>query len=140
MAKGTINKVILVGRLGNDPDCQYSPGGLAVVKFSLATGDSFKAGDGTWEDKTEWHRIVSFGKTAEFCGNYLKKGRLIYLEGSLRTNQWQDEHGNKRASTEIIAHEIQTLGSGENRGAAVGGPYQVPAGNQTQPTDGAIPV
>ncbi len=82
MAKGTVNKVILVGRLGADPDIRYSPNGVAVAKFNLATNDYVSAGtEGNREERTEWHRIVTFGKTAEFCGNYLAKGRQVYVEG-----------------------------------------------------------
>ncbi len=120
MSKGTINKVILVGRLGNDPDNSCGSKGLAAARFDLATGDSFRVAGGTWEDKTEWHHIVVFGKTAEFCSNYLSKGRLIYLEGSMRTDQWEDAQGRKRASTEVIAHEIQMLGSKDANGYSLG--------------------
>ena len=118
MAKGTVNKVILVGRLGADPDIRYSPNGVAVAKFSLATNDYVSSGgEGNREERTEWHRIVTFGKTAEFCGNYLAKGRQVFVEGSIRTNQWEDAQGQKRYSTEIIAREIQLLGSAEGQGA-----------------------
>lgn len=116
MAKGTVNKVILVGRLGADPDIRYSPNGVAVAKFSLATNDYVSAGaEGNREERTEWHRIVTFGKTAEFCANYLAKGRHVYVEGSIRTSQWDDPQGQKRYSTEIIAREIQLLGSAEGQ-------------------------
>ncbi len=121
MAKGTVNKVILVGRLGADPDIRYSPNGVAVGKFSLATNDYVSAGvEGNREERTEWHRIVTFGKTAEFCANYLAKGRQVYVEGSIRTNQWDDSQGQKRYSTEIIAREIQLLGSSEGQGQGQG--------------------
>jgi len=116
MAKGTVNKVILVGRLGADPDIRYSPNGVAIAKFNLATNDSVSAGEGKWEERTEWHRVTTFGKTAEFCGNYLAKGRQIFVEGSIRTNQWEDPQGQKRYFTEIIAREIQLLGSAEGQG------------------------
>lgn len=120
MAKGTVNKVILVGRLGADPDIRYSPNGVAVAKFNLATNEFVPGGgEGNREERTEWHRIVTFGKTAEFCGNYLAKGRQVYVEGSLRTNQWEDAQGQKRYTTEIVAREIQLLGSGE-QGAGQG--------------------
>ncbi len=116
MSKGTVNKVILVGRLGADPDIRYSPNGVAIAKFNLATNDSVPAGEGKWEEKTEWHRVTTFGKTAEFCGNYLAKGRMVYVEGSIRTNQWDDPQGQKRYFTEIIAREIQMLGSADGQG------------------------
>jgi single-strand DNA-binding protein len=134
MAKGTVNKVILVGRLGADPDIRYSPGGVAVAKFNLATNEYVPAGaEGNREERTEWHRIVTFNKTAEFCGNYLAKGRLVYIEGSIRTNQWEDAQGQKRYTTEIIAREIQLLGSPEGQGQAQGqGQGQGPAGGRSQ--------
>ncbi len=111
MAKGTVNKVILIGRLGADPDIRYTAGGTAVAKFNVATDERVPAGEGNWEDRTEWHRIVAFGKLAEICGNYLGKGKLIFLEGSLRTQQWEDSQGVKRSTTEIVARDIQFLGS-----------------------------
>jgi single-strand DNA-binding protein len=121
MAKGTVNKVILVGRLGADPDIRYSPSGVAVAKFNLATNEYVAAGaEGNREERTEWHRIVTFNKTAEFCGNYLAKGRLVYIEGSIRTNQWEDAQGQKRYSTEIIAREIQLLGSADGQSQGQG--------------------
>ncbi len=122
MAKGTVNKVILVGRVGRDPDIRYSANGVAVAKFSLATNDYASSGTegGTREERTEWHQIVAFNKTAEFCGKYLAKGRLVYIEGSIRTNQWEDQQGQKRYSTEIIAREVQMLGGGEGQGAEAG--------------------
>ena len=121
MSRGTINKAILVGRLGQDPDIRYSANGIAVAKFSLATNDYVSGGgEGAREERTEWHRIVVFGKTAEFCGNYLSKGRLVYVEGSIRTNQWEDAQNQKRYTTEIVAREIQLLGSAEGQGQGQG--------------------
>jgi single-strand DNA-binding protein len=111
MAKGTVNKVILVGRLGQDPDIRYSPSGTAIAKFSLATNENVPAGEGKWEERTEWHRIVAFGKLAEVCGNYLAKGRLVFVDGSIRSNQWEDAQGQKRTAIDIIARDIQMLGS-----------------------------
>ncbi len=129
MAKGTVNKVIIIGRLGADPDIRYSANGVAVAKFNVATNERVPAGEGNWEDRTEWHRIVTFGKTAEFCGNYLGKGKLIYLEGTLRTQQWEDAQGTKRYTTEVVARDIQFVGgpgddqgsSGQGGGSAQGG-------------------
>jgi single-strand DNA-binding protein len=116
MAKGTVNKVLLVGRLGQDPDIRYSPSGTAIARFSLATNERVPAGEGNWEDRTEWHRIVAFGKTAEVCGNFLAKGRLVFVEGSIRSSQWEDQQGQKRISYDIVARDIQMLGSGEGQG------------------------
>jgi len=110
MARG-VNKVILVGNLGADPEVRYSTGGMAIVKFNVATTERVSAGEGKWEDRTEWHRVVAFGKQAENCGQYLSKGSSVYLEGRLQTRQWEDQQGNKRYTTEIVARDIQFLGS-----------------------------
>lgn len=110
MSRG-INKVILVGRLGADPDLRFAPNGTAIARFNIATTDRVPAGEGNWEDRTEWHRVVVFGKLAETCGNYLSKGRLVYVEGRLRTQQWEDSQGIRRYTTEVVAREIQFLDS-----------------------------
>jgi len=135
MAKGTVNKVILVGRLGGDPDVRYTPNGMAIAKFNLATNERVPAGEGNWEDRTEWHRIVVFGKLAETCGNYLSKGRLVYVEGSLRTQQWEDAQGVKRYTTEIVARDMTMLGGGAGEGQQSQGQYgqgQQAQGQQAQ--------
>lgn len=111
MSRGTVNKAIIIGRLGQDPDMRYSPGGTAIASFSVATNHRQKDAEGAWTDKTEWHNIVSFGKTAEFVGEYLKKGKLVYLEGRLQTSSWEDQQGQKKYKTEIIAQDLQLLGS-----------------------------
>jgi single-strand DNA-binding protein len=108
---GTVNKVILVGRLGRDPELKYTPSGAPVAKFSLATDESFKDKTGEKQEHTEWHNIVAWNKLAEICGEYLTKGKLIFIEGSIRSRQWQDQAGNKRTSYEIIANYMQMLGS-----------------------------
>jgi len=108
---GSVNKVILVGRLGRDPELKYTPSGAPVAKFSLATDESFKDKTGEKQERTEWHNIVAWNKLAEICGEYLTKGKLIYIEGSIRSRQWQDQSGNKRTSYEIIANQMQMLGS-----------------------------
>ena len=109
MARG-INKVILVGNMGNDPEVRYTPAGAAVTTISLATTESWKDKDGNKQEKTEWHRVVFFGRLAEIAGEYLKKGSQVYIEGKLRTNKWQDKDGNDRYTTEILANEMQMLG------------------------------
>ena len=110
MARG-INKVIIVGNLGSDPDTRYSPSGTAVTKFSVATSESWKDKQtGEQNERTEWHRVVMFGRLAEIGAEYLRKGSQVYIEGSLRTNKWQDQSGNDRYTTEIIANEMQMLG------------------------------
>lgn len=111
MAKGTVNKVILVGRLGADPEVKYAASGTAIATLNVATVDGVKNGD-VWEDRTEWNRVVVFGKQAEFCGQYLTKGKSVYVEGSLRTRQWEDSSGNKKYTTEVIARDIQMVGNG----------------------------
>jgi single-strand DNA-binding protein len=108
---GSVNKVILVGRLGKDPELKYTPSGAPVAKFSLATDESFKDRTGEKQNRTEWHNIVAWNKLAEICGEYLTKGKLVYIEGSIRSRQWQDQSGNKRTSYEIIANFMQMLGS-----------------------------
>lgn len=116
MAKGTVNKVILIGRLGADPELKYTPSGAAVANFNIATDD-------IWTDKktaekqerTEWHRIVAWSKLAEICGEYLKKGSRVYIEGRLQTRSWEDKNGMKRYTTEIVAQQMQML---DAKGAA----------------------
>jgi len=116
MARG-LNKVMLIGRLGSDPEIRYTQDGTPVANFSLATDSPIKRGD-QWESETEWHRIVAWRRLAEICNEYLSKGRLVYVEGRLRTRSWEDRDGNKRWTTEIIARDIQIL---EPKGATEGG-------------------
>lgn len=111
MARSGINKVILVGNLGKDPDMRYTAGGDAVANLSIATSESWNDNQtGEKKEKTEWHRVVFFRRIAEVCGEYLKKGSSVYIEGSLRTRDWEDDKGNKRYTTEIIGREMQMLG------------------------------
>jgi len=111
MARG-VNKVILVGNLGADPEVKYMPNGNAVANVTLATSESWKdKQSGEQKDKTEWHRVVFFRRLAEIAGEYLKKGSQIYIEGKLQTRKWQDKNGNDRYTTEIIANEMQMLGA-----------------------------
>ncbi len=111
MARGSINKAILIGRLGKDPEMKYTPSGTAVSSFSMATNYSVKDEDGNFVDKTDWHNIVVFGRRAEFAGEYLNKGRLVYVEGRIQTRSWEDQNGNKKYITEIICNDLQLLGS-----------------------------
>jgi len=108
---GTVNKVILIGRLGKDPEIKYTPGGVPVAKFSLATDESFKDKSGEKKEHTEWHNIVAWSKLAEICGEYLTKGKLVYIEGRIQSRQWEDQSGNKRMTYEIIARQMTMLGS-----------------------------
>jgi len=106
-----VNKAILIGRLGKDPEVRYTPDGTMVTNFNLATDEQWKDKNGEKVQKTEWHRIVTFGKLAEICGNYLVKGKLIFVEGRIQTRSWEDKDGIKRFTTEIIASNMQMLDS-----------------------------
>ena len=111
MSKGTVNKVILIGRLGKDPEMRYTSSGTAVVNFSMATNHFTKDQDGNNADTTEWHQVVAFGRTAEVAGEYLNKGKLVYVEGRLQTRSWDDQNGQKRYKTEVVCSNLQLLGS-----------------------------
>ncbi|HXH31436.1 MAG TPA: single-stranded DNA-binding protein [Bacteriovoracaceae bacterium] len=106
----SVNKVILLGRLGQDPELKYTPGGSAVCNFSLATTESWTDKQGQKQEKTEWHRVVVWGKLAELCNQYLAKGRQAFLEGRLQTRSWDDKDGNKKYTTEILANSVQFIG------------------------------
>ena len=107
-----VNKVILIGRLGRDPEVRYTPDGTAIANFSIATSEEWKdKNTGEKQERTEWHRIVAFRRLGEICGEYLSKGRQVYIEGRLQTRDWQDKDGNKRYTTEIVASAMQMLGS-----------------------------
>lgn len=118
MARG-VNKVMLIGNLGADPEVRYTAGGAAVANVTLATAESWKdKQSGEQQERTEWHRVVFFSRLAEIVGEYLKKGSQVYVEGRLQTRKWQDRDGNDRYTTEIVANEMQMLGS---RGGGAGG-------------------
>ena len=125
MATKGVNKVILVGNLGNDPEVRYMPNGNAVANLSLATSESWKDQQGQMQERTEWHRLTMYRRLAEIAGEYLKKGSQIYVEGKLQTRKWHDQQGQDRYTTEIIVDQMQMLGGRE--GAAPGnqsGSYQ----------------
>jgi single-strand DNA-binding protein len=128
MAGKSVNKVILLGNLGKDPEVKYTPAGMPIAKFSIATNERFKDKDGQWQDRTEWHNIVAFQRLAEIVGEYVKKGGKVYIEGSLRTSSWDDkETGQKKYKTEIIANDLVLLsGRGEGGG---GGDHSKSSGN-----------
>jgi single-strand DNA-binding protein len=107
----SINKVILIGRLGKDPEVKYTNSGTPVAKFSLATDEVFKDRTGEQQRRTEWHNIVAWNKLAEICGEYLTKGKQVYIEGSIRSRQWEDQSGNKRTAYDIVARDMKMLGS-----------------------------
>jgi len=116
MAK-SVNKVILVGRLGRDPELKYTASGVPFCRFSMATDDTWNdKASGERQERTEWHNIVAWDRLAEICNQYLTKGRLVYIEGSLQTREWDDQDGNKRKTTEIRARDMVLLGGGENAG------------------------
>jgi single-strand DNA-binding protein len=115
----SVNKVILVGRLGRDPETRYTGGGQAVANFSVATDESYKDKNGERQKRTEWHKIVVWGKQAEIAQQYLKKGSLIFIEGRIQSREWQDKEGQKRTSFEIVANNFRMLG-GRADGAAAG--------------------
>ena len=110
MHKGSANKVVLVGHLGGDPETRYTPSGAAVANFNMATNESWRDANGELQDKTEWHRCVMFGKSAELAGELLKKGQLVYLEGKLQTRNWEDKDGVKRYTTEVVCDMFTMLG------------------------------
>ena len=125
----SVNKVIIVGNVGRDPELRYTQSGQPVASFSIATNERFKDKDGNWKDRTEWHRIVAWARLAEICGEYLRKGSQVYVEGRIQTRDWEDKEGNKRQTTEIIALGMQMLG---RRGGDGGGPSMSDDGNQTR--------
>ena len=139
MARG-INKVILVGNLGNDPDIRYTAGGAAVANISVATTDSWKDKEsGEQQDRTEWHPVVFFGRLAEIVGEYLKKGSQVYLEGRLQTRKWQDKSGNDRYTTEIVANDMQMLG-GRAGGGMGNNEQSAPPMSNNAPSANAAPA
>ncbi|MGC1483135.1 MAG: single-stranded DNA-binding protein [Candidatus Acidiferrum sp.] len=118
----SVNKVILVGRLGRDPETRYTGGGQAVANFSVATDESYKDKNGERQKRTEWHKIVVWGKQAEIAQQYLKKGSLVFIEGRIQSREWQDKEGQKRTSFEIVANNFRMLGGrGDNAGGGGGG-------------------
>ncbi|HEY5934570.1 MAG TPA: single-stranded DNA-binding protein [Kofleriaceae bacterium] len=118
---GGVNKVILVGNLGADPDMRYTPSGQGVCELRVATSESWNDKNGQRQERTEWHRIVVWGKRAEVCSKYLSKGRQVFVEGRIQTRTYDDKDGNKRYITEIIANDVQFLGGGGREGASTGG-------------------
>lgn len=112
----SLNKVMLIGNLGKDPEVRYTAAGTAVASFSMATTEKFKSKAGEWEDRTEWHNVTVWGRLAEISGEYLSKGKPVYIEGRLQTRKWQDREGVDRYTTEVVAEKMQMLG-GKNGGS-----------------------
>lgn len=138
---GSVNKVILVGNLGRDAELRYTPGGAAVATLNLATTEVWNDKSGQRQEKTEWHRIVLWGKTAETLSEYLLKGRQIYVEGRLQTRQWEDRDGNKRYTTEVRSDRVVLLsGRGEGGGGAQAGRQHGDEQNQRAPAAPAAPA
>ena len=131
MARG-VNKVILIGNLGGDPEVRYTPNGAAVANVSLATNESWTDRSGERQERTEWHRLVLWSKLAEIAGQYLRKGSKVYVEGRLQTRSWDDQSGQKRYTTEVVVNDMQML-DGRGEGGGPGGP---PPGG---PSDGGAP-
>ena len=122
-----INSVTLIGNLGADPEMRTTAGGMVIANLRVATTSRKKVGDGKWEDVTEWHAVTVFGKTAENAGQYLSKGRQVYIEGRLQTRKWQDKEGKDRWSTEVVCNELKFLGSKNDSGHNAGGSMSRPA-------------
>ncbi|MFN3566215.1 MAG: single-stranded DNA-binding protein [Burkholderiaceae bacterium] len=114
----SVNKVILIGNLGRDPETRYTADGAAITNVSIATTRRYKDASGQQQEETEWHRVAFFGRLAEIAGEYLRKGRSVYVEGRLRTRKWTDKDGNEKYTTEIVAENMQMLGSRESTGGA----------------------
>jgi single-strand DNA-binding protein len=140
MARKGVNKVILVGNLGNDPEVRYMPNGSAVANLNIATSESWKDQQGQMQERTEWHRLVAYRKTAEIIGEYCRKGSQIYIEGKLQTRKWQDQDGNDRYTTEVVINEMQMLGGRQNNdnqgGQQQGGQYGGQQNNAPQQQGG----
>jgi single-strand DNA-binding protein len=137
-----INKVILLGNLGKDPELRYTPQQMAICSFSLATGERKKDQSGQWVDHTEWHNIVTFGRTAENCAKFLKKGRQAFIEGRIRTRKWQDKEGKDRYTTEILGDQVQFVGGARGESSDAGDYGQEPANDNVLagiPTADALP-
>ncbi len=148
----SVNKVILVGNLGKDPEVRYTASGTAVANFSVATTENWTSKEGQKESHTEWHRIVAWGRLGEICGEYLSKGKLVYIEGRIRTSEWEDQEGNKRQTKEIVATNMTMLGSRsamdsvpeqssvpEERSVSEKSPVSQPAAAVKEPTEDDIP-
>lgn len=133
MSRGGVNKVILIGNLGGDPEVRYTPNGAAVANVSLATNESWTDRNGERQERTEWHRLVLWRKLAEIAGQYLRKGSKVFVEGRLQTSSWDDQSGQKRYTTEVVVNDMQML-DGRGEGGGPGGPP--PPGG---PSDGGAP-
>ena len=134
-----VNKVILIGNLGKDPEVRFTPNGRALAKFPVATSERWTDQQGQKQERTEWHNVVVWGKQAETCGQYLAKGRQVFVEGSIRSRQYDDKDGNKRYITEIVARDVRFLGSAGGRGPQEAGGSVPPGEDVGPPGDDDIP-
>ena len=140
MSKGSINKVMLIGNLGSDPDLRFTPSGVQVANFSLATTESWTDKSGERQERAEWHRIVLWRRLAEVAGQYLKKGSKIYIEGKLQTRSWEDQNGQKRYTTEVVANSMEMLDGGQAAVAEVDMAYNAREGAAAgAPSDDGLP-
>ncbi|MFH1124699.1 MAG: single-stranded DNA-binding protein [Pseudomonadota bacterium] len=135
----SVNKVILVGNLGAEPELRYTPGGKAVATFNVATHEQWTGKEGEKEERTEWHKIVAWARLGEICGEYLHKGSQVYIEGRLQTRNWEDREGIKRYTTEIVAQTMQMLGSPSKTGAAKSAEERFPSEEPVSIPDDDIP-
>ena len=132
----SVNKVILIGNLGRDPELRYTKDGKAVANFTLATNDRWRDREGNGQERTEWHRIVVWDKQAENCAQYLQKGRSVYIEGRLQTREWEDKEGQKRQTTEIVAQQVTFLGSRDAGSRSASASAPAPSGPEPAPAEG----
>ena len=130
----SLNKVMLIGRLGQDPEVRYTQSNTAVATLNLATNERYRDSNGEYQDRTEWHRVVAWGRTAEVCQQYLSKGSLIYVEGPLQTREWEDNQGQKRYTTEVKALQMTMLDSRGGNGGGMGSVPSAPASNTASST------
>jgi single-strand DNA-binding protein len=138
MASRGVNKVILIGHLGADPETRAMPSGTTVANIRMATTESFKDKSGEWQERTEWHNVALFGRMGEVAGEYLRKGSQVYVEGRLRTRKWQDKQGNDRYTTEIVANDMQMLGG--RGGSAGAGPREGGGAEGREPRESREPA
>ena len=129
----SLNRVLIIGNLGRDPEVRFTPSGKAVGRFPVATSDVWTDTEGQRQERTEWHNVVVWGKQAETCGQYLAKGRQVFVEGSVRTRQYDDKEGNKRYITEIVARDVRFLGGGGGARATQEAGFSAPAGEDVTP-------
>lgn len=139
MFRGSINKAILVGRLGADPEVRYTPGGAAVANFRIATDRNWKDKDGNWQTETMWHRIVVWNRAAELVKEHVKKGNRVYIEGRIQYREWEDQNGQRRFTTEIVANDIQLLESGGQRQQTEGEAPPMPEDTLGEPPEDIKP-